>query len=86
MIILFKSQNFEIRKFKKNHFVLLYPQLTCFATIRERVARFKSIDEMKPFALSLTAKKSEIAKDNRVITKSVIESYNTILKEFEVVA
>jgi hypothetical protein len=66
----------EIKKFKKNHFVLNYPLLSFCGTIKQKYARFSSLKEIKLFIANLGI---EPHKENKEAVKVWKETYSNFI-------
>lgn len=79
-VSLLKTNDFEIRQFAVNRFVVIYPFLSFCGRISEGVRRFESIDEVRKFIADL--KNVVIHKDNRkFISKEVEAAYKAKLQQ-----
>lgn len=68
---------FEIKQFKKNHFVVNYPYLTFYGEPKQTFKRFSSKKEIKEFVEDLKIKKTHI--DNKKASKFFDANYLAFL-------
>lgn len=73
---------FEIRQFKKNHFVVEYPQLTFYGETKQTFKRFSSKKEIKEFVEDLKIKKTHF--DNKKASKFFDSDYLPFLNTINI--
>ena len=69
---------FEIKQFKKNHFVVEYPQVTFYGEPNQIFKKFSSKKEIKEFVEDLKIKKTH--PDNKKASKFFDSHYLPFLK------